>query len=300
MTTWSDAAVPDLAGRRAIVTGGNSGVGYWTALLLAAHGASVTIASRNAARAEAAVARIREDVPRARVEASPLDLADLASVRAFAERESAAAALDLLVNNAGVAVPPYGRTRDGFETTFGTNHLGHFALTGLLLPRLLAAPDARVVMVASNAAQGARIDFEDLQGERRYDRWRAYMQSKLANLLFTRELARRARAAETSLLAVAAHPGFAATGIGTGFGGPRWAQRVAAGILPLVADSARHGALPTLYAATMPVPAGSYWGPGHKQEGPAPATLPPAARDPQVARRLWDVSERLTGVTFSF
>lgn len=299
MSTWSDAAIPTLEGRRAIVTGGNSGIGYWTALLLAAHGASVVIAGRNATRGEAAVARIQDDVPRARVKAALLDLADLSSVWAFAERESASrAALDLLVNNAGIAVPPDGRTKDGFETTLGTNHLGHFALTGLLLAQLLQAPAPRVVVVASNAAQRARIEFDDLQGKRRYDRWRAYSQSKLANLLFMRELQRRAGAAGSSLVAVAAHPGFAATGIARGFGGPRWLQRLAARVLPLIAAPPRQGALPTLYAATMPVPGGSYWGPGRNGTGPAPAALPPAALDPETARRLWDVSERLTGVSF--
>ena len=300
MTIWSDARIPDLQGRRAVVTGGNGGIGYWTALQLAAHGASVVIAVRNVARGEAAVGQIREWVPRARVEAAVVDLADLSSVRAFAAHESASAAsLDLLINNAGIAVPPYGQTNDGFETTLGTNHLGHFALTGLLLAQLLAAPAPRVVVVASNAAQGARIDFDNLQGERRYDRWRAYGQSKLANLLFMRELARRAKEARTSLLAVAVHPGFAATGIGAGFGGPRWMQRLVTGILPLFADSPRRGALPSLYAATMPVPAGSYWGPGPGRGGPVPAALPPAALDPEAAAHLWELSEHLTGVTFA-
>jgi NAD(P)-dependent dehydrogenase (short-subunit alcohol dehydrogenase family) len=301
VTGWSDAAIPDLEGLRAVVTGGNSGIGYWTALQLGAHGAAVVLATRNPARADAAIARIRQDVPRARVEPALLDLADLTSVRAFAERESASGArLDLLVNNAGIAVPPYGRTADGFEVTFGTNHLGHFALTGLLLPRLLAAPAARVVVVASNAAQRGRIDFENLQGERHYDRWQAYGQSKLANLLFMRELARRAEVASAPLLAVAAHPGFAATGLATGVGGPPWVGRVGTAVMALAGDSPRRGALPTLYAATTAVPSGSYWGPGRQGRGPAPAALPPAALDPGLARRLWEDSERLTGVTFAF
>jgi NAD(P)-dependent dehydrogenase (short-subunit alcohol dehydrogenase family) len=300
MSEWSDAGIPDLTGQRAIVTGGNSGIGYWTALLLAAHGAAVVIATRNSDRADAAVARIRQDVPRARLEASLLDLADLSSVRAFAERECASRVpIDLLVNNAGVSVPPYGRTQDGFETTLGTNHLGHFALTGLLLPRLLAAPAPRVVAVASNAAQGARIDFDDLQSVRHYGRWRAYGQSKLANLLFVRELARRAEAARTPLLAVAAHPGFAATGLASGIGGPPWVGRLGTVFMALFGDPPRRGALPTLYAATMAVPSGSYWGPGRGGRGPAPAALPPAALDQDAARRLWEVSERLTGVPFA-
>ncbi len=295
---WSEAGIPELAGRRAVVTGGSSGIGYWTALLLAAHGASVVIAARDPDRAHAAMARIREDVPRAHLEAALLDLADLSSVRAFAEQERASGpALDLLVNNAGVAYVPYGHTKDGFETTFGTNHLGHFALTGLLLTHLLAAPSPRVVVVASNAAQGARIDFDDLQGDRGYDRGRAYARSKLANLLFMRELARRAEGTRQPLLAVAAHPGFAATGIASGYGGPRWMQWLAGRILALIAAPARQGALPSLYAATMPVPGGSYWGPGRQGDGPAPAALPAAALDPEVARRLWEVSERLTGVS---
>jgi NAD(P)-dependent dehydrogenase (short-subunit alcohol dehydrogenase family) len=297
MSGWSDARLPDLSGLRAVVTGGNSGLGYWTALLLAAHGATVVIAARSAGRADAAVARIREDVPRAHVESSLLDLADLSSVQAFAERESASAArLDLLVNNAGIAFVPYGRTRDGFETTLGTNHLGHFALTGRLLPHLLAAPTPRVVVVASNAARNAGIDFDDLQAERHYDRWRAYMQSKLANLLFMRELARRSETAQTPLVATAAHPGFAATGLASGVGGPRWVGRLGTAVMALAGDSPRRGTLPTLYAATMSVPSGSYWGPGREGRGPAPAALPPAALDPEAARRLWEVSERLTGV----
>ncbi len=300
MSGWSDTGIPDLTGLRAVVTGGNSGIGYWTSLLLAAHGATVVIATRDGGRGGAAVARIREDVPRARVEPSLLDLADLSSVRAFAERESASgAALDLLVNNAGIAFAPYRHTRDGFESTVGTNHLGHFALTGLLLPRLLAAPAPRVVVVASNAAQRARIDFDDLQGERHYDRWRAYGQSKLANLLFVRELARRAEEARTPLLTAAAHPGFAATGLASGIGGPRWLGRLGTGFMALFGAPPRRGALPTLYAATMTVPSGSYWGPGGDGRGPAPAALPPAALDLDVARRLWEVSERLTGVPFA-
>lgn len=300
MSAWSDAGIPDLRGRRAVVTGGNSGIGYATTLQLAAHGATVVIATRNAHRAEAAVDRILKDVPRARVQSALLDLTDLASVHAFAERESASGApLDLLVNNAGIAVPPYRRTKDGFETTLATNHLGHFALTGLLLPRLLAAPAPRVVIVASDAAHSARIDFDDLQGERHYDRFRAYGQSKLANLLFMRELARRAEEAASPLLAVAVHPGFAATGVASGFGGPRWLTRFATATLTLIADPPRRAALPALYAATMPVPGGSYWGPGPARQGPEPAELPPAALDPAAARRLWEVSEELTGVTIA-
>src|SRR3954451_12678805 len=206
MAGWTARDVPDQGGRRVVVTGANSGIGFHAARELAAHGADVTLAVRDVARGEAASARMTGTVAVER-----LDLADLASVRAFAARFEGP--LDLLVNNAGVMAPPLRRTADGFELQLGTNHLGHFALTGVLLGALRARPGARVVTVSSNAHKAGRIDFDDLQGERRYRRWRAYGQSKLANLLFMFELDRRARDAGLDLVSVAAHPGYAATNL---------------------------------------------------------------------------------------
>ena len=208
---WTADDIPDQAGRRAIVTGANSGIGLIAARELARHGAAVVLACRNAAKGEAALAEVRAAAPDADVTLAALDLADLASVRAFAGARTDP--VDLLVNNAGLMAPPRGTTKDGFELQLGTNHLGHFALTGLLLDRLLAGDAPRVVSLSSNAHRMGKIDFDDLQGERRYFRWTAYGQSKLANLLFMRELDRRARAAGLPLASVAAHPGYTATNL---------------------------------------------------------------------------------------
>jgi NAD(P)-dependent dehydrogenase (short-subunit alcohol dehydrogenase family) len=292
------------AGRVAVVTGANSGIGLVAARELARKGARVVLAVRAAARGEEAAAAIRQEAPGAQVEVLPLDLTRLASVR---EAAAALAArhprVHLLVNNAGVMAVPRSTTADGFELQLGTNHLGHFALTGLLLPLLVAAgrdgAPARVVSVSSNAHKFGRIRFDDLMGERRYTRWGAYGQSKLANLLFTLELERRARAAGLPLLAAACHPGYAATNLTRAFG--TWLPS-----LPnrLLAQPAHMGALPTLYAATAPdVQGGDYVGPGGflEQRGyPKKVGTTAAARDAEVARRLWEVSEDLTGVRYAF
>jgi NAD(P)-dependent dehydrogenase (short-subunit alcohol dehydrogenase family) len=302
---WTVADVPDQRGRLAIVTGANSGLGLVTARDLARAGADVIMTSRDPDKGTAAAAKIRSAVPDASLEVSHLDLADLSSVRAFAKRFSAGRkSLDLLINNAGVMAPPYGRTVDGFETQFGTNHLGHFALTGLLIGALSARAGSRVVTVSSIAHRAGRINFNDLESARRYNNWIAYSQSKLANLLFAFELDRRLRHANSPARSLAAHPGYAATNLQ--FAGPaRIYERLAGRIANwTVAQSAEMGALTTLYAATAPdVTGGSYIGPGglFEQRGhPKLVRAIRAAYDLGVAARLWEVSESLTNVHYAF
>jgi NAD(P)-dependent dehydrogenase (short-subunit alcohol dehydrogenase family) len=296
--------MPEQRGRTAIVTGGNSGLGRIVASELAKHGARVVIASRDNAKSAEAARAIVAGFPSSKVEAAQLDLANLGSIRAFADRIRAGHEhIDLLVNNAGVMAAPYRRTADGFELQFGTNHLGHFALTGLLLPLLNGRPDARVVTVSSNNHKGGRIQFDDLQGEHHYSRWGAYSQSKLANLLFAFELDRRLKAAEWPLISVAAHPGYAATNLQ--LSGPPLYERLAMRVSNrLFAQSAEMGALPLLYAATArDVSGGSYVGPDGRGEIRGHPTLVQAsarAHDEEAARRLWDVSEQLTDVRYDF
>ncbi|MBO2465140.1 oxidoreductase [Actinomadura violacea] len=300
MSGWTAADIPGLQGRRAIVTGANSGIGYHTALQLARHGASVVLACRSAERGQAAFDRIRAAAPGADVTLGALDLADLASVRAFASRYGDAP-LDVLVNNAGVMAIPHRTTADGFEMQFGTNHLGHFALTGLLLPALRAAASARVVTVTSGAAWGGRFRFADLQSERRYSKWGAYGQAKLANLVFARELDRRV----PEVTSVAAHPGYAATNLqeaGPKMAGNTVMQKAMVLANTVVAQPAAAGALPSLYAATAPdVEGGACYGPRLLQYRGAPAKVvtPPQAAKPGLAERLWQISESLTGVTYA-
>ena len=296
---WGREDIPDQTGRFAVVTGANSGIGFHAALELARKGARVVVAARSRERGEAAVARME-----GAVELRLLDLADLSSVRAFAD--SIDEPLDLLVNNAGVMALPECKTADGFEMQFGTNHLGHFALTGLLLPRLLAADEPRVVTVSSFMHKVGKIDFDDLQGERDYQRWGQYSQSKLANLLFALELQRRSDAAGANLLSVAAHPGYAATNLqyaGPDMEGSRLRKLVMRIGNTVMAQSEANGALPTLYAATQDLPGGAYAGPGGFREQRGSPTLVGMTRDasdPETARRLWEVSEELTGVRFEF
>jgi NAD(P)-dependent dehydrogenase (short-subunit alcohol dehydrogenase family) len=302
MAGWTAADMPDLSGRAAVVTGANSGLGRATAWELARHGAKVVIAARNTGKGEEAVAQIQADVPGAELRVEELDLADLDSVRAFAERLEEER-LDLLINNAGVMAPPRRTTKDGFESQFGTNHLGHFALTGQLLPRLLAAPAPRVVTLTSGAHRIGRINFSNLQGERRYVAWLAYAQSKLANLMFALELQRRATAAGTALESMAAHPGYAATNLQ--FAAPRLPDRIVMSVTNrLIAQSAEMGALPTLYAATVPdLPGGTFVGPdGFVEQRGHPKIVTGAGRayDEDAAARLWEVSEELTGVRYQF
>jgi NAD(P)-dependent dehydrogenase (short-subunit alcohol dehydrogenase family) len=298
--------VPDLGGRTVVVTGGNSGIGFEAARVLADRGARVVLACRDLGKAAAAVDGIRAARPGAAVEARELDLARLDSVRKFAEAWLGGEhPLHVLVNNAGVMALPHRRTTDGFEMQLGTNHLGHFALTGLLLERLLGTPGARVVTVSSSAHRPGRIHFDDLQSERRYRKWAAYAQSKLANLLFAFELDRRLRARGADAISVACHPGYAATNLqaaGPRMQGSGWLEAFFGWSNRLLAQSAAAGALPTLYAATAPeVSGGDFIGPGGFAEmwGPPKRVEPSArARDPEAAARLWEVSERLTGVRF--
>jgi NAD(P)-dependent dehydrogenase (short-subunit alcohol dehydrogenase family) len=303
--SWSAAQIPDHSGCVAVVTGANSGLGLITARELARRGASVVIACRNLDKGELAAAEIRADVPGAELQISELDLAALDSVRAFATRIGAEREhVDLLINNAGVMAPPRRLTADGFESQLGTNHLGHFALTGLLLERLLAAPTPRVVTLSSAAHRMGSIKFDDLQREHGYNNWVAYGQSKLANLMFCFELQKRAIAAEVPLLSLAAHPGYAATNLQTA--GPARFHEKVAGLIGnrLIAQSAAMGALPTLYAATVPgLPGGTFVGPGGIGEvRGAPKIVGAAGRayDEAAWQRLWERSEELTGVSFSF
>ena len=301
---WTAADIPDQAGRTAVVTGANSGLGLVAARALAGAGADVVLACRNTEKGEAAVASIRTAVPAATVAVEPLDLSSLASVREFAERFGADRdGLDLLINNAGVMAPPRRQTADGFESQFGTNHLGHFALTGLLLGRMQGREDARVVTVSSGAHKFGRIRFDDLQGERAYRRWRAYGQSKLANVLFARELDKRLRAAGSTVSSLAAHPGYSATNLQSA--SPPFLDRTIMVVTNrLLAQSAEMGALPELYAATRPnLDGGLFIGPdGFEEQRGYPKVVSPvkAGRDEAVAARLWTVSEELTGVSYAF
>src|SRR5207245_5010987 len=266
-TMWTAEQIPDEGGRTAIVTGANSGLGLIEARELARHGAQVLIASRDLAKAEAAAAAIRLTVRSASLEVAQLDLANLNSVRTFSQRFLAGhRRLDLLINNAGVLAAPYQRTMDGFELQFGTNHLGHFALTGLLLPALRDQPGARAATVRSNANKRGQMRFDDLQGERRYSRWGAYAQSKLANLLFAFELDRRLKAASLPLISVAAHPGYSATNLQ--LSAPPLHERLVMRLSNrFIAQTAEMGSLPILYAATAPgLEGGSYAGPDGRGE----------------------------------
>ncbi|KUN28836.1 short-chain dehydrogenase [Streptomyces antibioticus] len=303
MSGWSEKDIPDQSGRTAVVTGANSGLGYVTARELARAGARVVLACRSEARGIEAGDRLVTEVPGADVEFTRLDLGDLASVRDFA-RSFPYGRLDLLVNNAGVMALPYGTTADGFETQFGVNHLGHFALTGLLLPTLLDTPGARVVTVSSGAHAMANIDLRDLNSERRYRRWVAYARSKTANLLFTHELARRLAGHGADVVAAAAHPGYAATNLqeaGPRMAGRRFVERFMAVGNRFFAQSAEGGALPTLYAATAPdVPPDSFTGPSLAgwRGAPGPSWRAPWAVNDRAAELLWAASERMTGVSY--
>ncbi len=290
MSKWTAADLSSQAGRTIVVTGANSGIGLVAARELARSGANVVLAVRNAAKGEAAAAQIGHGA-----QVRPLDLASLASVRAFAAAWEGP--LDVLINNAGVMAVPESRTADGFEMQFGTNHLGHFALTGLLLDRITD----RVVTVSSGAHRIGKIHLDDLNWEKRYQRWPAYGQSKLANLLFTFELQRRLAASGSAVKALAAHPGYASTNLQSHTASIQ--DKLMAVGNRLLAQSADMGALPTLYAATQDLPGGSYVGPdgiGEQRGHPKLVGCTSAARDEAVAAQLWERSEALTGVTFPF
>jgi NAD(P)-dependent dehydrogenase (short-subunit alcohol dehydrogenase family) len=301
---WTAEEIPDQRARTAVVTGANIGLGRVVARELARRGAQVIIASRDAAKGAEAARTITAAFPSAKVEAALLDLADLSSIRAFADRIRAGNDhIDLLINNAGVMAAPYRRTADGFELQFGTNHLGHFALTGLLLRLLYERPDARVVTVSSQNHRGGQMRFDDLQGDRSYSRWGAYAQSKLANLLFAFELERRLKTGGWRLISVAAHPGYSATNLQ--LSGPPPHERLLMRMSNrLFAQSAEMGALPILYAATAPgLQGGSYVGPdgpGEARGHPVLVQATKRAYDEEDARHLWDISEQLTGVRYDF
>jgi len=307
---WTTADIPDQSGRIAIVTGANAGLGYRVALELARKGARVILTARDPARGTAAVERLRAEVPGASAERGDLDLASLASVQRFAAAVlDRGEGLDLLVNNAGVmAIPDRQTTADGFERQLGTNHLGHFALTGRLLPALLRRPGSRVVTVSSNNHKLTRsMEFDDLQSERRYSAWNAYARSKLANAMFVLELDRRLRNTGLDVISVGAHPGYARTNLqlsGPRSGGTTLAARILAAATRVLAQSAERGAVPVLYAATArEVQGGQYYGPNGlgEQRGRHPklVAFSAAARDQAAAARLWSVSEALTGVRFA-
>jgi len=304
MTDWTIADIPPQGGKLAVVTGATGGLGYQTAIRLAQAGAEVVLTGRNEAKGREAVSKIRNQFPDAKISFDVLDLASLASVADFARRFATThSSLDLLINNAGVmALPTRQTTADGFEMQFGTNYLGHYALTARLLALLRRAHQPRVVSLSSIAHRTGFIQFSDLQGERFYSPWKAYNQSKLAMLMFALELQRRSDAAGWNLISTASHPGWARTDLfanGPGFGLISVASQFAA---PLFSQSAESGALPTLFAATSPqAEGGGYYGPNGLYElrgPPAPARIMPQARDKAAAAKLWDVSQQLTGVSF--
>lgn len=305
---FTETDLPDLHGRHVVITGANSGIGFEAARAFAAKGAHVVLACRTRSKGEEALERIRAANPSAELTLESLDLASLASIRAFADRVRATLpSLDLLVNNAGIMAIPRQETADGFEMQMGTNHLGHFALTGLLLPSLLATPGSRVVTVSSVGHHFVRrVKLDDLHARRGYQKWIVYCRTKLANLLFTFELQRRLDVARARTIAVACHPGFSSTNLQ--FVGPRLENaKLTAAVMRLnnryVAQSAADGALPTLYAATAELRGGEYVGPQGLFElrgAPGLACVGGQARDTDAARALFELSERETGVTFDF
>jgi NAD(P)-dependent dehydrogenase (short-subunit alcohol dehydrogenase family) len=298
----TQAEIPSQLGKTAVVTGATGGLGYETALALAKAGAEVILTGRNDRKGQSAIERISGEVIGAKINSESLDLASLASIADFVQRMQARQSLDLLINNAGVmALPRRQVTADGFEMQFGTNHLGHFALTARLMPLLRRASGARVVSLSSLAHRTGLIDFSDLQGARVYSPWKAYGQSKLACLMFALELQRRSDAAGWNLISNAAHPGFARTNLFTS--GPRGLVSLASGFAaPLLGHSAADGARLILFAATSPeARPGAYYGPGGFSElrgAPARTLMMPQARDAAAAARLWDVSAKLTGTSF--
>lgn len=306
---WGQEHIPSQEGKRILITGANSGIGLQAASVLAAKGAHLILACRNESKAREAMAHIRRQSPKAALHYLPLDLGCLASVREMAEMfHEQYDSLDCLINNAGVMWLPQSKTVDGFESQIGTNHLGHFALTGLLLPALLNNAGSRVVTVSSIAHKAGNLNFDDLFFTRRpYGKHKAYSQSKLANLVFSRELERRLNAAGCQTLSVAVHPGVASTNLavpGYEQSGAKLLASLAKLVSPLITQSAEKGALPTLYAATEPkIEGGEYIGPNGFYEAfgyPGPAKSTGRSKNPEIARQLWELSEQLTGVTYHF
>jgi NAD(P)-dependent dehydrogenase (short-subunit alcohol dehydrogenase family) len=302
---WTAQDVGDQTGRIAVITGANSGLGLETARVLAAHGATVVLAGRNPVTIAAAADELRREQPDATVDTAELDLASLAAVKTAAEGLAARyPRLDLLINNAGVMFAPYSLTKDGYELQFATNHLGHFALTGLLLPSLLAVPGSRVVTLSSNGHRAGRMNFADLQAARHYNRYTAYGRSKLANLLFTYELQRRLAKARAKTLALAAHPGTARTNLTRHMSAlSNVAMNTRFGALnSWMVQDVKMGALPTLRAATDPAAiGGTYYGPdGFMQLTGYPIVVTSSGRSQgrEDQRRLWVESEQLTGIKY--
>ncbi|MCX5602369.1 oxidoreductase [Streptomyces phaeochromogenes] len=301
-TAWTPGHIPSQTGRNVVVTGGSSGLGLAIATALARHGAHVVLAVRDAERGARAADQITVGTPTASVEVQLLDLSSLASVREAArEITTRHPTIDLLINNAGVMWTPLTRTSDGFELQMGTNHLAHFALTGLLMPQMLATADSRVVTISSNSHRGGRIAFEDLNSHHAYDRQAAYAQSKLANLLFTYELHRRLTSAGAHTSALAAHPGGASTGLTRN--APAHMRLLNTVLGPLLTHSAERGALPVLRAATDPAAlGGEYYGPkglGEMRGDPRRTDSHARSHDAEAQRRLWVLSEELTGVRYA-
>jgi NAD(P)-dependent dehydrogenase (short-subunit alcohol dehydrogenase family) len=303
---WTQNDMPDLSGKVIVVTGANCGLGYEAAKEFARKGARTVLACRSVDKAQAALDQIKQEIPRAQVETMQLDLASLASVREFAETFRARYdRLDILVNNAGIMWVPYQKTEDGFESQFGTNHLGHFALTGLLMDLLLTTPDARVVNVSSVGHRSGTMDFDNLMFEdgQGYGRHRAYGRSKLANLLFTYELQRRFQALDADVIATAAHPGGASTNLARNIE-HLWYFRVLMPLLERMMQGADMGALPTLRAAVDPAASGGeYYGPGGFMEQTGNPVLVQSSEDSHNeadARHLWEASEQLTGIRYNW
>ncbi len=293
---WTTSNIPDQCDRTVIITGANSGIGFEAAKALAEKNAEVILAVRNQTKGDAAAANIQADFPKAKLEVRLLNLADLASVKSFAKQFTADyKQLYLLINNAGIMIPPYGKTVDGFESQFGTNHLGHFALTAQLFDLLKSTPESRIVNVSSSAHKMGKLNFDDLNWENsRYSAWKAYGDSKIANLYFTYELSRQIQVAGHDVMAVAAHPGLTASNLAKGAGMKF--------INTIFAQNGSMGALPTLMAATEPTAkSGDYFGPSGISEWrgyPKLVTSNKLSHDMDIAARLWKLSQELTGVKF--
>ena len=306
MSKWSIENIPNLSGQIVVITGANSGLGYATSEALAKNQATVILACRSLEKGEAAKQAILQESPGASLRVMQLDLSSLTSIRAFAEAyKQEYDTLNILINNAGVMALPHKKTADGFEMQFGTNHLGHFALTGLLVNRLQATPNSRVVTVSSGLHRRGRLEFDNLQGEKSYDKWQAYSNSKIANLYFTYELQRRLAKAGASTMSTAAHPGYAATNLqqaGPEMSGSRVQKWFMSLANRFVAQSAEMGALPQLYAAvSLDVVGGDYIGPNGRNEmkgHPTKVRSVPLSYDEQIAAKLWQVSETLTGIQY--
>jgi len=305
MNKWTAELIPDQTGKIFIITGANSGLGLESTRALARKRATVIMACRNLEKGKRSLEKLRREIPDALLDLQEMDLANLESIRNFVTYIfSTYKKIDVLINNAGIMATPFAKTKDGFEIQFGINHLGHFVLTGLLFELLLKAPGSRVVNVSSMAARRASIDFDNLMGERSYVPWKAYGQTKLANLLFTFELQRRLETGNNNSVSIAAHPGGSATNLHKAIQMNPVVKSIYNFLIRYFMQSAAKGALPQLYAATSPeaVP-GDYYGPDGFNEiagYPAKAHIPVKAKDEQLAEKLWQVSEKLTGINYEF